>query len=75
MAVSVQAAAARLGVDVSRVLDASASLAPFTPRLSWRTLQRGLRDYPDRSHALLRQQLAALHDIDSSFGSPRQRRC
>ena len=57
-------AAARLGVDVSRVLDASASLAPFTPRFSWRTLRRGLRDYPDRSHALLRQQLAELHGLD-----------
>ena len=56
--------AERLGVDVSRVLDASASLAPFTPRFSWRALQRGLRDYPDRAHALLRQQLAALHGLD-----------
>ena len=56
--------AARLGVDVSRVLDASASLAPFTPRLSRRVLQRGLRDYPDRAHGLLRQQLAELHGLD-----------
>ena len=62
--------AARLGVDVSRLLDASASLAPFTLRLSWRILHRGVRDYPDRGHVLLKQQLAALHGLGSSFVLP-----
>ena len=62
--------AARLGVHSSRVLDASASLAPFTPRFSWRTLQRGLKDYPDRGHALLKQQLAQLHGLDPSYVLP-----
>ena len=62
--------AARLDVDVGRVLDASASLAPFTPRFSWRTLQRGLRDYPDRCHDLIRQQLAEIHDIKSDSVLP-----
>ena len=65
-----QQAASRLGVDAARLLDASASLAPFTPRLSWRVLRCGLRGYPDRSHALLRHQLAELHRIDNDFVLP-----
>ena len=42
----IQQAAERLGVPSSRVLDASASLVPWTPRLRWRLLSQGLRDYP-----------------------------
>ena len=65
-----QQAASRLGVDAARLLGASASLAPFTPRLSWRVLRFGLRDYPDRRHALLRHQLAELHRVDNDFVLP-----
>ena len=57
-------AAKRLGVPSGQLLDASASLVPFMPSLSWRNLQLGLRDYPDRSHHCGRQALAAIHQLD-----------
>ena len=59
----IQQAADRLGLPASQVLDASASLVPWTPRLGWPLLARGLRDYPDRQHTLLCGQLAALHGV------------
>ena len=59
----IQQAAQRLGVSEGRLLDASASLVPWTPRLRWPALARGLRDYPDRQHGLLRAQLAQLHGV------------
>lgn len=60
----IQLAAERLGVRASQILDASASLAPWAPALSWSDLRGGLRDYPDRQHAALRFLLARLHHID-----------
>ena len=55
--------AARLGIPASQLLDASASLVPFKPPLSWRRLQRGLRDYPDRSQFSFRQAIAKIHHV------------
>ena len=46
----IQSAALRLGITPGQLLDASASLVPWTPRFSARELTRGLRDYPDRLH-------------------------
>ncbi len=63
-------AAKRLGVVSGQLLDASASLVPFMPRLSWRNLQRGLRDYPDRSHFSIRQALAEIHQLDPQWILP-----
>ena len=60
-------AAKRLGVPSGQLLDASASLVPFMPSLSWRNLQLGLRDYPDRSHHCGRQALAAIHQLDPQW--------
>ena len=61
----IQQAAHRLGVSASQVLDASASLVPWTPGLGWSALARSFRDYPDRQHTLLCGQLAALHGVDA----------
>ena len=58
-------AAMRLGVPQSRLLDASASLVPWSPRLRWSLLRSGLRDYPDRQHAVLRSRLADLHGLET----------
>ncbi len=63
-------AAKRLGVPTGQLLDASASLVPFMPRLSWRHLQHGLRDYPDRSHFSVRGALAAIHQLDPQWLLP-----
>ena len=61
----VQQAAKRAGLRRQAFLDASASLVPWSPR--WLHLGRSAwRDYPDRSQALLRQQFAVLHRIQSS---------
>ena len=54
--------ATRLGCRPSDLLDASASLVPWTPRLP-RIHQSLIRDYPDRSHADLRGDLARLHGV------------
>ena len=56
-----QAVADVLGCRPSRLLDASASLAPWTrcPRLT----AASLRDYPDRDQASLRQAIAAIHGL------------
>ena len=54
--------ARRLGCRPSDLLDASASLVPWSPRLP--RIRPGLiRDYPDRSHADLRGDLARLHGV------------
>ena len=65
----VQQAASRAGLRPQAFLDASASLVPWTPRLL-RVGRRAWRDYPDRSHALLRQHVAALHGLEPSFVMP-----
>ena len=65
----VQQAAQRAGLKSHAFLDASASLVPWTPggdrlgRSVW-------RDYPDRTQALLRMRLAALHSLQPSFVLP-----
>ena len=62
--------ARRLGLDPSRILDASASLVPFKPpRVLRRALAQGihgaaLRDYPDRQQWELRVVLAEHHKLD-----------
>ena len=54
--------ARRLGCRPSDLLDASASLVPWSPGLP--RIRPGLiRDYPDRSHADLRGDLARLHGV------------
>ena len=59
----VQITAGRLGLRVDQLLDASASLVPWTLRLPLGWWRRGMRDYPDRSHLQLRQLIAACHRI------------
>ena len=66
----IQQAAQRLGVSVGRLLDASASLVPWTPGLRWPALACGLRDYPDRQHGVLRSQLAELHSVGADHVLP-----
>ena len=58
-----QLAAARLGCRASHLLDASASLVPWTAQLP-RFLTDEIRHYPDRHQQLLRRSLAALHQLD-----------
>ena len=58
-----EAAAARLNCRPSQLLDASASLVPWTPRCPRIDLSFW-RDYPDRRQALLRQAIAAMHGVD-----------
>nr|WP_284500664.1 aminotransferase class I/II-fold pyridoxal phosphate-dependent enzyme [Synechococcus sp. MU1651] len=65
----VQQAAKRAGLRRQAFLDASASLVPWCPR--WQRIGLSAwRDYPDRSQALLRQHLAVLHGVNSSFLLP-----
>ena len=65
----VQQAASQAGLRPQAFLDASASLVPWTP--GWQRLGRSaLRDYPDRNQKLIRQRLAALHDLESSSVLP-----
>lgn len=66
----IQSAALRLGVPPAQVLDASASLVPWTPRLSARDLTSGLRDYPDRHHHQLVGLIARIHDLETSAVLP-----
>mgnify|MGYP006274657581 CR=1 FL=1 len=69
-------AAARLGCRPEQLLDASASLVPFAPPAALRQAlrqacrPRGLRPYPDRRYAGLRQVIAALHDLDPDWVLP-----
>jgi histidinol-phosphate/aromatic aminotransferase/cobyric acid decarboxylase-like protein len=60
----IQAAALRLGVSLGKLLDASASLAPWTPRFSTQVLTRVVRDYPDRHHHQLAGLIAGVHCLD-----------
>ncbi|MAH13801.1 MAG: threonine-phosphate decarboxylase, partial [Verrucomicrobia bacterium] len=65
----VQQVAQRAGLRPQAFLDASASLVPWSAR--WPRLGRSAwRDYPDRTQALLRQHLAALHCVEASFVLP-----
>ena len=57
-----QAVADVLGCLPSQLLDASASLAPWTPRCP-RLPEASLRDYPDRDQSSLRQAIAAIHGV------------
>ncbi|MCB4389112.1 threonine-phosphate decarboxylase [Synechococcus sp. MU1617] len=57
-----QAVADVLGCRPSQLLDASASLAPWTPRCP-RFSEASLRDYPDRNQRSLRQAIAAIHGL------------
>ena len=66
----IQQAAQRLGVPAGRLLDASASLVPWTPFLGWSSLALGLRNYPDRQHGVLRSQLAVLHGVSPDHVLP-----
>jgi histidinol-phosphate/aromatic aminotransferase/cobyric acid decarboxylase-like protein len=52
-----------LGCAPSRLLDASASLVPWSARLP-RFLAAAIRHYPDRHQHLLRSSVAALHRLD-----------
>ena len=61
----IQSAALRLGVLPGQLLDASASLGPWTPRLSAQALTGGVRDYPDRHHHQLVGPIARIHGIDA----------
>ena len=55
---------------MAQVLDASASLVPWTPRLSARALTSGLRDYPDRHQHQLVGLIARIHALDASAVLP-----
>ena len=66
----IQSAALRLGVSPLRLLDASASLVPWSLRLSARDLTRGLRDYPDRQHHQLVGLIARIHGLEASAVLP-----
>ena len=58
-----EAIAEQLGCRPSQLLDASASLVPWTPRLG-RVCSSAIRDYPDRRHRRLREVIAARHSLD-----------
>ena len=58
-----EALAEQLGCQPGQLLDASASLVPWTPRLPLISRQ-AIRDYPDRRHQRLRQTIAGLHGLD-----------
>ena len=64
-----QAVADVLGCRPSQLLDASASLAPWTPRCP-RLSEASLRDYPDRDQGSLRQAIAAIHELHPDWVLP-----
>ena len=64
-----QAVADVLGCLPSQLLDASASLAPWTPRCP-RLTEAFLRDYPDRDQASLRQAIASIHGLPADWVLP-----
>ena len=66
----IQSAALRLGVSPAQLLDASASLVPWTPRFSARVLTRRLRDYPDRHHHRLADLIGNVHGLSASAVLP-----
>ena len=57
------ALAEQLQCAPSQLLDASASLVPWTPRLGGSPFD-AMRHYPDRRQVQLRQMIASLHGID-----------
>ena len=57
-----EALADQLGCRPDQLLDASASLAPWTPRLR-RPSRQSVRDYPDRRQQRLRQAIAEFHGL------------
>ena len=68
--------ARRLGIDSSQIIDASASLVPFSyPKKFDRHLYKALknqkiRPYPDRSHFALRKAISSWHKIDPELVLP-----
>ena len=64
-----QAVADDLGCLPSQLLDASASLAPWTPSCP-RLSKALLRDYPDREQASLRQAIAGIHELPPDWVLP-----
>ena len=64
-----QAVADALGCRPSQLLDASASLAPWTPGAP-RWSKAFIRDYPDRDQASLRQVIAAIHGLPPDWVLP-----
>ena len=60
---NLEAAAARLNCKPSQLLDASASLVPWSPRCFPIPLS-AIREYPDRGQESLRQVMAGLHGLD-----------
>ena len=65
-----RAAMARLlGCSASGLLDASASLVPWSAR-PWGWPRTAWRDYPDRDQCSLRLAIAALHGVEPSFVLP-----
>ena len=64
-----QAVANALGCRPSHLLDASASLAPWTPRCP-RLAEASLRDYPDRDQVSLRQAIAEIHGLTPDWVLP-----
>ena len=58
-----------LGCRPSQLMDASASLAPWTPHFS-RLCKAAIRDYPDRDQSSLRQTIADLHGLTSDWVMP-----
>ena len=64
-----QALAEVLGCRPSQLLDASASLAPWSPRCP-RLPVASLRDYPDREQVSLRKAIAAIHGLPLDWVLP-----
>jgi histidinol-phosphate/aromatic aminotransferase/cobyric acid decarboxylase-like protein len=69
---NLEATARRLGCRPDQLLDASASLAPFSlpARARWALQRAALQPYPDRGQAGLRQCIAAVHGVDSGSVLP-----
>ena len=63
------AVAFALGCRPSQLIDASASLAPWTPYYT-RPPETFLRDYPDRDQVSLRQAIAAIHELSIDWVLP-----
>ena len=64
-----EAVADQLGCHPAQLLDASASLVPWSPRLSLSS-RALIRDYPDRRYQALRQVIAAVHELDHAHVLP-----
>ena len=66
----VQSAALRLGVSSAQLLDASASLVPWTPRFSIRRVTCAVRDYPDRCQHQLVRFISDVYGLETSAVLP-----